>query len=671
LDRLAESKDYRRVKLIARLAGVWALVLIAKLVYLQVLLHDEIEKIADYQHIQTEPVQPPRGKLLDRNGETLAISVEVDSVAINPRQTPDLTVAHDIFTGFLDLDPADLQEQINFAVRNDRGFLWIKRKIAPEESRRLRSLNLPWIQFVRETRRGYPNGPSAAHLVGTVDHAGGGNSGLEQSLDEELKGKAGLLSQLSDAQRRGIDSKVLASTEAGVDFGISIDRRIQFTADRALTRAAEEYEADTGSLVVIEPYTGEILAMANYPGFDPNADVVTQRDVLARKNNAISAPFEPGSVFKLITVSAALETTSLGPESLIDCGQGYMRLAGRTIHDTHENGIIPVRTVLAESSNIGAIQIALQVGEEKMYEYIKRFGFGQRTGVPLPGESAGLVWDLDNWGRTSIGAVAMGHELLATTLQLALAGSVFANGGMLPEPRLILWSERSGEGRVPEPMGKPRRVIQPNTAITMRQMMEGVVLEGTGSQARLNGYSSGGKTGSAQIWDSEEGRYTHLYNSSFVGFAPMQDPQVVVVVTLNGVSRYGGAVSAPVFREVAANALQVLGVVPDVPVAEEPPPEPVDDWELNDLAIAGLGETVQSESESVESLDADHPKATAYLLGPRVPDLRGMTLRDVLAVCGRMGIEVEYQGVGLARSQNPPPGGVLPVGQRVAVELAR
>jgi len=669
LDRLSESKDYRRVKLIARLVGVWAVILVAKLIYLQVFLHDEIEKIAVYQHVRTQQVQPPRGRLVDRNGETFAISVEVDSIAINPMQTPDLEVAGDILCNFLDLDFRILRERIDYAVDKKRGFLWIKRKISPEESQRLRSLHLPWIQFIRETRRGYPNGSLAAQVIGTLDHEGKGNSGLEQSLNEELSGKAGLLSQLSDAQRKGIDSEVLADAQAGVDFGISIDARIQFAADRALAEAAVENGAETASLVVLEPYSGEILAMSNYPTFDPNAEVVTERDVAARKNSAISAPFEPGSVFKTVTLATALETTSLDPESLIDCGPGVMRLFGRRIHDLRAYGTIPVKTVLAKSSNIGAIQIGLQAGEAKLHEYIERFGFGRRTGIPLPGESAGLVWGLEKWSRTSIGSVAMGHEMLATSLQLALATSVIANGGTLPQPQLILWRERPGEGRVPEPTATPRRVLEPQTAITLRRMMEGVVLDGTGGRARLAGYSSGGKTGSAQIYDPVEQHYTHEYNSSFVGFAPVQDPKIVVSVTLHGATEYGGVVAAPVFREVVSEALRILGVVPDVP-ARQAGPEP-DLEDLGDLAIADLADTGAMAPDAGETTELQQPQVTAYLHGPRVPDLHGMTLRNVLSECGRLGLGVEFQGEGLAHSQDPPPGAVLPVGRRVYVMLAR
>jgi cell division protein FtsI/penicillin-binding protein 2 len=420
---------------------------------------------------------------------------------------------------------------------------------------------------------------------------------------------------------------------------------------------------------VIEPYSGEILAMSNYPAFDPNARRVTASDVAARTNNAISAPFEPGSVFKTVTLAAALENSSLGPESLIDCGPGVMRLFGRRIHDLHAYGTIPVKTVLAKSSNIGVIQIGLEAGEAKLHEYIRRFGFGRRTGIPLPGESSGLVWDLEKWSRTSIGSVAMGHEMLATSLQLALATSVIANGGTLPQPRLILWREKPGEGRAPEPMATPRRVIEPRTAITLRRMMEGVVLEGTGQRARFAGYSSGGKTGSAQIYDPVEQRYLHEYNSSFVGFAPVQDPKIVVAVTLHHATKYGGVVAAPVFREVASEALRILGVIPDVPSRPLGPEPDVED--LKDLAIADLGGGATRELEAVEPAARPEPQVTAYVRGPEVPDLYGLTLRDVLTECARLGLEIEYQGSGLARSQDPAPGTVLPVGRRVRVMFTR
>ncbi|MCP5110172.1 MAG: hypothetical protein GY953_04990 [bacterium] len=492
---------------------------------------------------------------------------------------------------------------------------------------------------------------------------------MELSLNQHLTGQAGKLTRLRDAKRQGIDSRMVENPRPGTDFAISLDERLQYAADRALARAAEEHEFDTGSLVLMDALNGEILAMASYPTFDPNARRVTEHDVAARRNNAITAPFEPGSVFKVVTFAAALETTPITPEDPIECGSGVMSLFGRRIHDIHPYGTIPMGTVLAKSSNIGAIQIALQTGEARLLEYVKRFGFGRRTGIALPGEEPGLVRELDRWGRTSIGSVAMGHEITATTLQLAVATSAIASEGLLRKPRLILWRQKPGEERQMEPLEAPRRVIQPETSLTLRRLMEGVVLEGTGKRAKLLGYTTGGKTGSAQIYDPKLGHYTEKYNSSYVGFAPLQEPKVVVAVTLNGATKYGGVVAAPVFREVATEALRILGVVPDIPVPDEPSDDDWDDEEFADVAIASLGEPIDIEAESGDA--GAEFRATAYLWGPPGPDLYGLALRSVMRECSRASMEVDYEGAGLVRIQHPPPGAVLPVGGRIRVVLAR
>ena len=319
-----------------------------------------------------------------------------------------------------------------------------------------------------------------------------------------------------------------------MDVGVSIDERIQYVADQALARAAGEWHCETGSLVALDPATGEILAMSSYPAFDPAAPVKNTSDMKARLNQAVSVPFEPGSVFKVITISAALETTSLLPSTMIDCGPGVFRLYGRRISDIKAYGTMPLEKVLWKSSNIGAIQAALRVGDKNLLEYVHRFGFGRKSGIDLPAESSGMVRELNRWQRTSIGSVAMGHEISATTLQLALATAVVANGGMLPKPRLVLWRQARDGHRIDTPTEPAKRVLRPETAITMRRMMEGVVLEGTGRNARLAGFTSGGKTGSAQIFDFETRRYSHNYNSSFVGFAPVTRPEIVIAVTLNG-----------------------------------------------------------------------------------------------------------------------------------------
>ena len=671
MDPLPESQATRRLRILARLAFVWALLILAKLIYLQVYLHHEILRVAAGQHTGTVEVAAPRGRIVDRTGQTLAMSVPADLVAINPRRTPNLEVAREILCRLLDLDSAKLQQRMSWAVEHNRGFLSIKRKISPEESRKLRSLKLDWMEFRKESKRCYPKGALAANIIGSVDHRESGNSGLEASLDEELRGKPGLVSRLRDALRRGVDSRIILEPRPGNDVGISIDERIQHTADRELEKAVKLHECETGSLVVMDPRNGEILAMSNYPTFDPNARVITKEDLAARTNLAVSVPFEPGSVFKVVTLAAALDATSLTPSTPIDCGPGVMRLFGRRIRDVHAHGTIPVEKVLAKSSNIGVIRIALEVGEERLLDYVRRFGFGQRTGIPLPAESAGKVRDLAGWTRTSIGSVAMGHELSTTSLQLALATSVIANGGLLPKPRLVLWRQTPGEAPRQEPLEAPRPAIKPETAITMRRMMEAVVLSGTGRRARLAGFTCGGKTGSAQIFDPETWQYTHRYNSSFAGFAPVQDPSVVVVVALNGASRFGGVVAAPVFREVTAAALRIMGTVPDLP-AEEPLPEnEFEEEDMTDLAFAELAVPLADGPPRQDAPEPPQERVSPYVFGPTVPNFYGKSLRTVLAECTQIGAELEYHGRGLARRQDPPPGAVLPAGQRVRVMFAR
>jgi cell division protein FtsI (penicillin-binding protein 3) len=488
---------------------------------------------------------------------------------------------------------------------------------------------------------------------------------MEQTLDDQLRGRAGLARVLTDVKHRGIASRVSTEAVSGENVTLTIDERIQFVAERELKRAAKTHECPTGSLVVMNPHTGEILALASYPSFDSNVPARSEEDLDKRENHAISVPFEPGSVFKVITAAAALETTRLRPESMIACGSGRINLFGRVIHDHKAYSEMTLAEVLAYSSNIGAIQIAMEVGEAHLLDYIRRFGFGKETGIPLPGESAGQVWDLKDWGKTSIGSVAMGHEISTTTLQLAQAASVIANGGSLVTPRLVLRRQRPGEPPEESAVETRRRVIRPETAIALRQMMEGVVLDGTGKLARLDGYTAGGKTGSAQIFDPEIGRYTHRYNASFLGLAPVANPAIVVVVTLNGASKFGGAVAAPVFREVAMAALRLLDVPKDLP--ETPPlreDEPVD---FSDLAIADLG-------PSARLLPGPRVPARRDILevwGPRVPDFYGKTMRTVLEQSSARGLPVELSGSGIARAQAPAAGAILRRGERVRIQFAR
>jgi cell division protein FtsI (penicillin-binding protein 3) len=675
----------RRVHLLARLAFVWVALIVARLVQLQILQHNEYKKLAAQQQEKTLELQAPRGTIVDRMGQRLAISLPAESVCVDPLRIPDLSVAADILSKILNVDSNDLLARMTEAAAEKHGFVWVKRKITAEESAQLRDLKLDWIEFRSESQRFYPNQSLCAHVIGDVDFAQKGNGGIEQSLEARLKGRSGELHVTRDVQKRGFESKVESQPQAGQDIRLTIDARIQFVAEREVKKMVLAHHAKWGSAVAMDPHTGDILALANYPTFDPNSPP-KKEDLKARENLAVTAPFEPGSVFKVVTLSAALETTRLRPETVINCGGGKITLFGRTIHDVHQHWDLSMEDVLARSSNIGAINIGLTVGQNRMYEYVRRFGFGHRTGIPLPGESPGMVRPLHRWEKTSIASVSMGHEVGVTALQLARACTVIASGGLLIQPRLTMDT----------PIAQPVRILKPETALTMRRMMEGVVLKtyGTGHKyCRIPGYTSAGKTGSAQIYDYREKKYTHLYNASFMGFAPVTNPAVVVVVTISGTegnAGFGGPTAGPAFREIAAAALRMLDVPKDLPeMLTSPDTDPVDE---NDLAIAGLGSSIPPPLVQAEDAVAadDRPAASADsasdqrlflpgvkndpardLAGPRVPNFRGKTLRDVIEESSALGIPVEFKGGGIAQAQVPEAGAVLPLGQSVRVQFGR
>lgn len=654
-----------RVKWLARIFLFWAILIVGRLIQLQVLQHDDYKKLALQQQERMIDISAPRGALLDRTGERLAMSVPCDSVCVNPMRIPDLSLAADILSRILQLDYLKLYGQLKLRADDHQGFMWVKRKVTQEEADRLRALNLDWIEFRTESKRVYAYGGLAAHLLGGVDFEEKGNSGIEQALDEQLTGRPGAIRVTTDVKQRGWQSKLDMEPSPGKTLRLTVLARLQYVAENELKKAVETHHCKTGSLVAMDPKTGEILALANYPTYDPNLRPQHGADVDAREDLAVTAPFEPGSVFKVMTIAAALETTHLRPETVVSCGNGSITLFGRVIHDHNSYAALAVEDVLARSSNIGAINIGLKVGDANLYAYLKRFGFGKRTGLPLPGESAGLLRPLKQWGKTSIGSVAMGHEISVTSVQLAQACSVIANGGYLVKPKLVL-------GAMTDP---PVRIIKPETAITMRHMMEGVVIKpyGTGFKyARIPGYSSGGKTGTAQIYDYKAHVYTHLYNASFMGFAPVNDPAVVVVVTVNGTTGtagYGGPVSAPVFREVAAAALRLLDIPKDL--ADEPLPQiAAGNADENDVALTDLASDAPQPLVQADTLD-QRVFLPASISGPRVPNFLGKTKREVVEQSAQDGVPIDFEGVGIARSQFPAAGSSLLLGQHVLVKLAR
>jgi cell division protein FtsI (penicillin-binding protein 3) len=594
-----ESLAARRLQWLLWLLLGWVAAIFGRLIWLQIFQHDELLKLAEQQQQKTVAIQATRGTIFDRTGQPLAKSLPAEAVVVNPKHIKDLDVATDILSRVLDLNARELRERLRSGADRKSGFLVVKRKITAGEAGRLRTLNLDWIEFRPDVQRFYPNRRLASHVVGSlgfVDDGEHGNAGIEAAFDEDLAGRPGESRVFTDAKPNPYDSVVVRKPEPGASLILTIDPNLQYIAEKELDKAIASSGAATGSIIALNPYNGDVLAMAVYPRFDPNLPPSPRELKNARANIAVDTPFEPGSVFKVITLTAALETTNLRPDSIINCGNGVINLFGRVIHDHNNYSALSMADVLAKSSNIGAIQIGLRVGEKNLHEYVSRFGFGHKTGIDLPGESSGVLRRVKDWTPSSIGSIAMGHEVSTTSLQLALAGAAVANGGLLLKPRLVMARQREGqplEQFVPE---KPERVMKPETAILMRQMMEGVVLNGTGKRATLTGYTSGGKTGSAQVYDLKAHVYTHTYNASFLGFAPVANPQVVISVTLNGTTHgdagFGGAVAAPVFREVATHALRMLDVPKDLPgaptsvSASAKPEEPAN---LNDLPVADLG----------------------------------------------------------------------------------
>jgi len=656
----------RRLRWLAGMIVCWGAVILFKLFSLQVVHHREYSKLARARQEMVIEVPPPRGTIFDRTGRPLAMSVPVESVYINPLKVPNLEFAADLLARALDIDRAELYSAMTLARDNHRGFLWVKRKITYEEGQELRGMHLEWISIQKEGQRHYPNGTLAAHVLGSVDFEEKGNAGIEKALEQDLRGKAEEIRLLTDVKRRGIESQLDSDGRPGMPITLTIDERIQFVAEREIAAAVPLHGAVSGSVVVMNPSTGDVLAMASYPTYDPNLPPQPGGN-FARQNHAVSVPFEPGSVYKVITLSSALETTNLTPDSLINCHGGVLALPGRVIHDSHGGiGIIPMAMVLARSSNIGAIEIGFRVGQQHMYDYMRRFGFGQRSGIELPAESPGKVRKLERWGKTSLASVSMGQEVSVTTLQLAQAGSVIANGGLLVRPRLVL---KRGDQALP--MRPSVRILRPETAITMRQMMEGVVInpQGTGRRARLAGYTVGGKTGSAQIFDFAAKHYTHSYNGTFLGLAPLTNPAIVVVVTLNGThgeGGFGGVVAAPVFHEVASEALRVMEIPKDLPDDLPSPNLVARNSDLNDL-VADSG---ADGPNILDDSDDDAPASEDQ--GPgRVPDFKGKSMRAVLAEAAAKGLTVLPDGSGVARVQAPPPGAILHQGERIRVRFSR
>ncbi len=693
---MIDAQSTNRLRFLIGALLIWSLAIFSRLAYLQIVQHDVLKQAGMRQQSRLRKVKPERGAVKDREGKALAMSLPVESVCLNPQRVPDFDVAAGILSGVLNIKRETLLKNLQDEGEDGSGFLWVKRRVTREEAERLRSMKLDWIEFRTESQRFYPHGELASHVLGgmgmvreTMDKDERGVAGIEEAYEADLRGKDGKMRVFSDVKQHVYNTEIIEKPTAGANVILTIDSRIQHVAERELAKAVKASNSYSGTVMVARPETGEILALANYPTYDPSKAPTRKEDFVGRRDLAVGTPFEPGSVFKVITMAAALETTNLTPDSVLSGGNGKINLFGRVIHDHDNYAYLTMADALAKSSNICTIQAALQVGEKNLREYIDRFGFGHRTEIGLKGESTGKV--RKNWIKSSIGSVAIGHEISTTSVQLLQAVGVVANGGLLVKPRLVLGRQQPGGELERLPRETPKRILKPETAFKLRQMMEGVVLRGTGRHtAVLRGYSSAGKTGSAQIYDFDLKQYTHRYNASFMGFAPVTNPAIVVVVTIHhtptGSGGFGGVVAGPVFREVTQEALRILDVPKDLPERPMTLIAAADKGDINDLSSAELSQG--PELDAVDSGDRDvssvtlppvlsapgSPDATRdrrVFSGAKVPNFRGMTLRAVLEESIAAGTPVEVVGSGLARAQIPPPGSPLPVGERVRVQFSR
>jgi cell division protein FtsI (penicillin-binding protein 3) len=589
----------RRLRIMAVLAIFlgWSALITGRLVWLQVIRHSEWAERAERQQERTFAVAPRRGILYDRNLHELAMTVVADSIYAVPSEMgayANKESTAEILARIVHMDPEDRftsEKQILARLRDSRNFAWVARKQSPAIIAKVKALKLKGIYFQKEFKRFYPDQQLAAQVLGYVGMDDDGLAGVEREDERELHGTPGRMLTALDARRQ-----VLASQERdplpGENLVLTVDANIQYMAEQALEHNMERTGAANGTIVVQDPHTGQILALAIRPTFNPNQFRHTDPSLL--RDHAVSDVYEPGSTFKLVTYSAALDSGVATPDSIVDCLGGSIVVAGRTVHDApgEHFGKITVTKALEESSDVGAIQMALRMGKDNFYKYIHAFGFGQRTGIELPGETRGLLKPPSRWQPTTIGSIPIGQEVAVTPIQLVTMVSTIANGGMYLQPHIVL--EATGETKgnaaahvpgapvlkavtfhpedelpTPLPPGA-HRVISEMTAAEMRQMMEGVVLYGTGKPAQLDGYSAAGKTGTAQKIDPQTRTYSKTkYVASFVGFAPVNDPAVTIAVVMDSPTKggylghYGTVASAPAFRELAQQILEYLGVPHD------------------------------------------------------------------------------------------------------------
>jgi cell division protein FtsI (penicillin-binding protein 3) len=681
---MQQNKVQLRILILAGLALLWMTGISGRLAYLQLARHAEYMSRAMRQQRRTLDITPKRGSIYDRNMHPLAMSVPVQSAFAVPSEVKDVGMATRLLSGVLAIPQDVLREKLESGAT----FVWVQRKLPPEKVQAIEALNLKGIYFQEENQRYYPKRDMASHVLGFVDVDDKGLGGIEHEYDSLIRSKGEKIVVMADARQRWFDGGE-AQADRGANVILTIDEKIQYIAERELAAAIEKTHAPAGTVIVQDPNSGAILALANWPKFNPNAAVDAPAE--SRNNRAITSIYEPGSIFKLVTLAAAFDQNLVHPEQVFDCENGAIRVAGHLIHDHKRYGMLTVADILANSSDVGAIKIALLMGSPKFYEYIHAFGFGSQTGVDLPGESRGFLHPLHRWGSYSIASVSMGQEVGVTPLQMATAVSAIANGGLLYKPHLVQ-EIRRGEKILPldgpSAPEDPRQIIRPETAATMRSLMEGVILHGTGKSARLDGWTAAGKTGTAQKIDPNTKRYSPTnVIASFTGFAPINNPAVTILVSIDSPAGYphdGATVSAPVFKRIAEQVLTYLDVPRDIPLSPRliqtsyHPGSETEDASLDDFTPVDFSMQLDT-LETAAPREANAPAASQKLPEVMVPvdeggaifvpDFTGKPMREVTELCLRLGLDPVLVGSSLASQQTPEPGSKVRRGSKIIVEF--
>ncbi len=712
----------KRVLWIAVFLCAWTLVIIGRLAWLQVAQHEHWFERAELNHRKEIETVPARGLIVDRNNRELAISVISDSLYVDLKQLKeeeDRKKAAQSLSPLLGAGESELFKKLS----GSSSFVWLKRRLDPGDSRAVNETiaknNLPGIAVQKETQRFYPNDSLAAHLVGYVDVYDKGLAGLEQKFNHLLNGNPGEIAFDKDAQGRAYNRREIPAM-SGAQVVATIDAGLQHKVEVLLDEAVRMTRAKGASAIVLDPKTGEILALANVPTFNPNERPKTADDK-ERHNRAISWPYEPGSVFKLVVYSAAFEEGLVKPEDKVNCGNGEITLGRRVIHDTHAYGILTVADAFAKSSNVGAIRIAQKVGREKFLDYISRFGFGRKTGIELPGESRGIVNPIEDWRIDSIGSVAIGQEISITLLQGAAAMAVIANRGVWVKPHIVK-QVVAQDGRVLyEPKTETRQVVSEPTAQLMTAILERVVTHGTARHAiNLNGYTAAGKTGTPQKVDEKTGKMSQTkFMPSFAGFVPANDPRFAIIVMIDEPAgqHHGGSVAAPVFNFIAEAALGDYAVPPDdhrfrealVALSkkyesksnEEGSLEVKSAIEIKPVATPEVKRQAEAKTVAGSNRKPATPKSpdaganvSSLPAKPKVkpapapskspppksqsgdsvasyvmPDFRGRGVRAVMQACAQMNLVIRLHGSGVAVRQFPASGAKVRAGDTCKVEF--